>query len=288
MADVESIGRAVCDSVDSHGYAFQHAVGRRIRELSSDASFRWYDPIMEFPIKVGGLHSRIDLLVRHKHGHRLLVVECKRTNPAFGAWVFFEAPPAASNTSAGIVFAEQLHRDKSGACQGSVLAWQWGGTSGRVKHLGLVLKRTDVRGDPWSPEGSGKDALEHACTQVMLGLNGFLSFAAQDARVMEGHSSLTVLPVIITTAQLYSSELRLADADVSTGSISTQDARLTPIDWLIYHYPQGHGVKHGLSLTGLQQEYDPLLESLYREYVRPVAVVSPEGLEPFLRLGHWL
>jgi hypothetical protein len=155
MTDVESIGRAVCDSVDSHGYAFQHAVGQRIRELSTDASFRWYDPIMEFPIKVGGLHSRIDLLVRHKHGHRLLVVECKRTNPAFGAWVFFEAPPAASNTSAGIVFAEQLRRDKSGACQGSVLAWQWDGTAASVPHRYLVRHTTHCEPRRWGRRSLG-------------------------------------------------------------------------------------------------------------------------------------
>jgi hypothetical protein len=158
----------------------------------------------------------------------------------------------------------------------------------RVRHVGLVLKRTNAKGDPWSPEASGGDALEHACTQAIRGLNGFLSFAARNPEVAGRHRSLTVLPVVVTTAKLYSSRLSLAHSNLETGSASSQDPEMAPVDWIIYYYPQGYGLKHDLALTGLGRETDPLLESFCREYVRPVAVVSPSGLESFLRLHHWL
>ena len=82
--------------LDSHGYGFQYAVLESARALAKNNLSPWLFEASELPVPPD---AKIDFLLRHSQRPRLLVAECKRANPALGAWCFARAPYVARNVS---------------------------------------------------------------------------------------------------------------------------------------------------------------------------------------------
>jgi hypothetical protein len=133
-----------------------------------------------------------------------------------------------------------------------------------------------------------KDAIEAACTQVMKGVNGLADLLLEEERMrpyIEGRHFVSILPVIFTTAELFVTGVDLGRASLETGTVELTESDVAKADWLYYQYPQSPKYKHGIRRASLEEDtFDDLSG---RDYVRTVAVVTPEGLESFLAEG-WL
>lgn len=82
-----------------------------------------------------------------------------------------------------------------------------------------------------------------------------------------------ILPVIFTTANLYTSDLKLYGAELETRKVT--GGSLAHSRWVMYQYAMSPGLKRGAASNSFAA--DPV--ELYQcEYVRAVPVVSVEAI----------
>ena len=267
--------------LNCHGYSFQYRIAREIETLGTKRKTRWKLLNLEVPVVVNNQATKIDLLLidtAERGKCFIALAECKRVNPAFGTWCFVKAPYAFPEWAGTQVIAEwavnlrDTDKDVVSGGFGTV-------RSGRIYSVGFTLK-TDKQGDR-SPVGDDKDAIENACFQVCKGMNGFVEALATDQRLRNNigeANSIVFLPIIFTTADLYTSDTDLRDADLETGNVKIESAE--PVDWLIYQYPISSNIKHSVERGTLSD--DGFNEVLARDFVRSIAIVNSSGIQKFL------
>jgi hypothetical protein len=164
-----------------------------------------------------------------------------------------------------------------------VTAGTGGLTSRSIYSVGFALK-TQAPGDA-HPVSMERDPLESACTQVCTGLNGFMETLLSEERYREAIEDahlVQFLPVVFTTAKLYTSTVDLGSAELESGELRLEEDPCSP-DWLYYQYPQSPDLKHSLrrgSLSG-----DTLATRLTRDFVRSIGISSGGGITRFLEEG---
>ncbi len=94
-----------------------------------------------------------------------------------------------------------------------------------------------------------------------------------------------LLPVIFTTANLWGSDVDLSKAELESGKSDLTGSRFEKLPWLWYHYHLSPGLKHSSSPDWRHTDLGELMES---EYIRSIAIVSPSGIESFLKHVSWL
>jgi hypothetical protein len=62
----EQKAKAFEAALNRHGFALQYAVAQFARELSRFAFSNWFPVVPEFPVRVQGADTRIDLILRHR------------------------------------------------------------------------------------------------------------------------------------------------------------------------------------------------------------------------------
>jgi hypothetical protein len=77
---------AIRGTFDRHGYGFQYAVAKECARLRNVGESTWWLDATEFPVEVHSTHLHIDIVLRNPGG--LMVLECKRANPAISIWAF--------------------------------------------------------------------------------------------------------------------------------------------------------------------------------------------------------
>lgn len=94
--------------------------------------------------------------------------------------------------------------------------------------------------------------------------------------------------MVFTTARLFVAEGDIAEAELTTGNIDKEKCSLKPVNWLVYHYPQSSRLQHSVDVKA-ESDWDrqELAGILYQEYVRPIAVVSVQGIVEFLAWHQW-
>src|SRR5438067_1519637 len=80
--------------LNRHGYGFQYAVLRKARLLFEKKQSVWRFEVSEFPVTTQHDSTRIDFVLKagSKETPILMIVECKRANPALANWCFIHAP----------------------------------------------------------------------------------------------------------------------------------------------------------------------------------------------------
>jgi len=279
MADTsDRLGSALKNTLDSHGFSFHYAVVRYCEELFSARKSHWRFEVAEFPVELRDAATRIDFILHGKSQisgiAAYLVCECKRPNPAISQWAFARAPYTRRNRRQRFTVFEGIWIEP---------------TTGRLisapsklrdliepYDLGIEL-RGDVKGEP---QGAGRGAIEDAATQVLRGVSGLIDFFKDNPRVLSEQA--LVVPIVFTTARLFSSAVDLGTADLNTGKlpdgVSTEEA-----PWLWFQYNLSSSLRHsapkevpsgGLMSLGSVLEY---------QHARSIAVVSPSGIEAFLQ-----
>jgi hypothetical protein len=141
-------------------------------------------------------------------------------------------------------------------------------------HIALEVK-TDKVGNR-----SGKsDGIEGAVTQLCVGLNGMAHFFARNLHIHESETGIDFLPVLFTTAEIYTTELDLRTANIIDGNVTFKDTDIESKPWIAYQYHQSPNLKHSLVSGTWPNKIGDILDFAY---VRTVLVVSASGIESFL------
>ena len=233
----------------------------------------------EFPLGIQGSGTRIDFVLTNRTGSIYLICECKKVNPAFN-WCFAKSSFRPNTYPISPLVLEALvYNSGTIVSQLYTLLHQI-----ETYQVGVVVAGNE-EGEVNDGSGDQRDQIEKVATQVFRGLNGFIHFCA--VRQIVDHVKYKVLfvPVIFTTAKLWTSKTDLSTANVIDRSLSPEISSqvcMSPWVWLEYH--QSLAFRHNIPL---QESSKDLREILYREFVRPVAIVTPEGVENFLTSTLW-
>jgi len=215
----------------SHGYALPQAIllaasAARSEDTEGFGSTWEFEPT-EFPVSVQGYDSRVDFILRNRSLAAFLVAECKRSNPAFNDWCFcrfrFVRPGHKDR-----YYAEKVSSDDTGRHLGSSVAELRDLREDEAFHMGF-----EVKGKAKGDSGGDPHLIEKAMTQACRGLNGLVEHFAREPQTLSPLRAAVILPVVFTTATLWTSDFELHAADLATGEpppVST----LRHVPWLFY------------------------------------------------------
>jgi hypothetical protein len=264
----EQKAKAFEAALNRHGFALQYAVVQSARELSSFGSSNWFPVVPEFPVRVQGADTRIDLILKHQRRSSFLVVETKRANRALAYWCFAKAGLRGAS-ALPVVYSEVLRKIK-GQFRSEVRELH----PSEVIYDVAVEASTGERGDE---RGSSRGAIEDAVGQVCRGLNGLIEYFRLCDNVDE--DDLEFFPVVVTTAELLTTSKTLTESDLETGTVALGgDVQIRP--WVYFRYPQSPGLKHLVpsSIAGTTE----LAEALRIIFWKIVAIVQADKVEEFL------
>lgn len=287
VEQLDEVRRRFATRLNEHGYAFTYAVLESITKNPQG----WRVEASEFPVDVRGKGTRIDFVLRHWRASLFLVGECKRANPRTASWCFAKATPA-SQLDKGHLTKVVIEDIRQGKFLGSrhertgMDAW----TTDLLHHVACEV-RTDESG---SAGGKNIDEIEAALTQVLRGVNGLAEWMVGNPGVIPRPSlwkdfkggkpiatkPIGLLPVIFTTARLFSSDVDLSSADLETGKVTVTEGQLREVSWLHFQYYQSPSL---LSAIPSAHVNETLIGALHKEFTRTVAFVTPGGIQEFLR-----
>lgn len=269
----QDFANIVAKSLNSHGHPFQH---RLINALQNhqEARQRWSFQVDEFPVRVQGRDTRIDLILSSglhpgsTDPAGVLIGECKRANPSMSNWIFFST---GRNKRRPVI--ESL-------CRGDLdfyTAAREVSIQERIYDLGLAIRS----GQQGEPGGQPLAAIDDASTQVLRCTNGFLDYmAGEGQKLWETIPVLHFLPVIFTTARLYTSSTDFGSTDLASGNVSIDLEHLASVDWLLCDFPVSLGLRHSVRRM---RKGGTLANARMEEFQRTVAIVNPAGLDDFVR-----
>ena len=273
---VASLSDSFRRHLNTHGYGFQYAVLKHIRNMPRT---RWEVEAVELPVSFRGRATHIDFVLRNCWAEPLLRVaaECKRANPALVDWGFVRTP----DMSDAAVLTLEVVRFQSGGLKTAGLESHNFWHSDRVYNLGFPIKGCE-KGDS---AGSSRTALDDAIAQVLRGANGLMEYLAGNPKLLRGHGpddrSGRVLPVVFTTARLWASDIELSESDLASGNVP--EGSLKKLEWLWLKQNISTDLRHSLSPASRPDVPDPSLEDyIRRDYVRVIAIVSMAGIDSFL------
>jgi hypothetical protein len=267
--------------LNSHGYGFHYSVLREASELFANESSKWAFEAAEFPVEVQGRGTRIDFVLQHRdHPSFYLLAECKRANPALSNWCFARAPLVRRNRSEEPMFLEHFRISETGTVSQGIEA-----SSRKVRnlnereayHIGIEVK-SGKKGDS---NGQGRGHIEDAVTQVCRGIGGMVDmFLSGRLKTSGKPTSVYLLPVVFTTAHIWTSDVDLSTADLQTGELDFSSTEFAAKDYIFYQYHMSPGLKHSYNWTGLRP--DDIGSFMDSEYIRTVSIVSASGIGQFL------
>jgi len=271
---IVDINEGLQKALNSHGYGFHYAVLRIIEELFNQSRSPWILEACEFPIQINNVNTRIDFILKNTQAELYIVAECKRVNPAFSDWCFVKTPYIRRNLEINDVIIDCLHF-KEDFNYGNATTLK---SSPEIYQLGLEVK-TDLKGNQ---SFSSKNAIEDAATQVTRGVNGlFLEFAGRGKELVHTGNNVWFIPVIFTTAKLWTSDIDIGASELETGNVILNDINAHEKNWIWFQYHISPGIKHHLDSS---QEIDENLSAVLKnDYTRTIAIVNYSGIEDYLK-----
>lgn len=267
--------------LDRHGFCFQYAVLKEIARIVAEGARNWVLAGSEVPVESKGKPTHIDFVLRHEKYDRYLICECKRANPKLSNWCFLRRPISTPFREKNSLLAEKVVKSAEGkVATGPDLF----GTSENIWDLGAEMT-SDMKGDPC---GQSRKGLEAAMTQVMRQVNGFANLIGKlpsvvgTAPPLFGRPHAILVPVIFTSARLFTSESDISESDLLTGELKEVPS-LKNADWLFYQYHQSPLLLHDLAR---ESDHDNLEQFVMDEFTRTIAIVSARGIEKFFRGGN--
>jgi hypothetical protein len=278
----EPLDSAFRASLNEQGHGFHHSLARHIQGLQEKGLVAWRVEAVEFPVELRGRPTHIDCVLRHRRAGAIdlrIVAECKRANPALSSWCFIRRSPESRHGRH--VYAEQVRTTNEGNYARAVDLWP----SDRVYDVALPIRNRTERGDA---AGEGRDVIDKAVTQAMTGLSGLLEFIAPRRFLLSGRTEghfARLLPVVFTTARLWTTDAALSDSDLLTGNVAATP--LTERTWIWLEHVLSPGLRHGLPSDESALRREDLQDYLRLDYTRQVAVVTAAGVQEFLGMAVW-
>lgn len=274
LEDTEEVRREFINTLNRHGYGFQHAVAERVTEYAKTRRTSWIVDAMEFPVAVTDAVTSIDLVLRAGPEDLYLVGECKRVDPALGRWCFARTPVRGTRSSLNQVILEELVAPVSAV---KLLSTPRVRTWANEPFSVAVEVRTKAKGDG---VGGAKDAIQQSMAQVLRGVSGLANHFYSRDRDHTRARSFRFVPAVFTTADLWVTDADLTRTDLASGKVSEEQFKVAPSGWLWFNYNLSPNLRH--SIPGADAPSKTLAEVLITESTRSVAIINPSGLSTFL------
>lgn len=238
-------------ALNIHGLFFERWCQQTIRDtpglIVTSTNYQ-----VEFPPPKNGVRGRESALgiraERHDgHKHLTLIIECKKNNPEFVNWVFFPSlsPKHSNRMSVPIIVNKSLPDTPVG--------WEVKTDLTRM-HLDGLQYADEARETKGAGQGTPNDksktetsnAVTEAAYQVTLATQAiFWEEVESSSRRGKEASSTTqmswnmqvLLPVIVTSAHLFTCDFDPKEVDAGSGEIPYDKAKLVEHPYLVFTYP---------------------------------------------------
>jgi len=280
----------VAKALNEHGFLLALRVRKEIRSGFSQhlgTGHKWNCEAVECPVSArNGKQTRLDLvLASHKRETVKLAIECKRSDPKYKLWVFFDTDPCAHGADARKAFIETASVSPGltqAACShnhcikriAAPVQWQC---------FNYYLEsKLDMKPDAKDKVSSTQN-LEDALGQVMLGQTGLF----EKLKELHLKSSVVVIPVVITTADLVHAEFEPKNVQLRDGMIDHKELKLNDLPFLAVNYRANDDL--ALDRSQCPSEIASIVDDLLGRQIRTVFVVSAKEVNRFLsELEDWL
>ena len=232
-------------SLNIQGIFFQKLIASII-EKHKGVRLADYEYPVEFPKNSQwrkGKESRLDVwaIIRNRYRARVylhLLIECKKANPDFVDWVFFQKVPAP--TSSQVNFLTVSNSDDTEAGKPN-----YDYATRHLSKYAIVDEARETRGTYGNVAKSKRTktsnaAITDAAYQVTLATH---AIASEDyERALNRPTKIPFianyyLPIIVTTANLYICEFDPAIVSISNGEVPFDRVDLRPVHGVFYEYP---------------------------------------------------
>jgi len=271
---MEHARAALHHHLETHGHGFQYRVLHETERLFKQSIGRsWSFEVQEHPVR--GTH--VDFVLWHECDHvsYYLVVECKRTNPAYSKWAFLRTPYVRHGESGYEFLAEGLRKNEKLALADRIPVGVWCEDRPSYNHAAELKSQT--HGDSCT---EGKGALQRAIEQALRGVFGL----AGQLRHRQSHLTTpqaVFLPAVITTADLLVGDLDVGAIDLATGAVDQSKLALERQPFLLHSHGASPDIQGDVApvptrLHGLPQLFDA-------EFHRTLLIIQASELERFFR-----
>jgi hypothetical protein len=265
-------------TLNRHGYGFQSRVLMACHETriqGEETSGRWNLVADEYPVSVSGHDLHVDGVLEFLSNDPLSfrmfsVVECKRVDPKIGRWCF-----AKSDTRRRPAILDVYRHQPIDAMAGILTRVEAMACSvDRIEsttQLGIELKAADVVGN-----GLGK-SLDSAISQVLRGAagvaEGLPDWIPEEARAV-------VVPLLVTTADLFRSNTMLVEADLFSGDLAALE--LESVQWLWYTANVSNSLLPDVSRDMDDSPNRSITNAIAHRHSRGIVIANVRGLEAAL------
>ena len=268
----------VAAALNEQGFLFSQLIRETIRfgVSGKGKSTPWDCVTAEYPVTASdGCQTRIDIVLRHSKASGVHVcLECKRANPLFKRWVFFDKT-YLTDEAGGFYF--ECYRNPSRPANLNTVVQ---GIVRRPTPTGFGLFQLYVEAAVNRAGKAGAtQTIEDALLQVIQGQTGLM--AKQPS--FTGPSAVLAIPVIVTTAQLFEAQFDPERVSCASGEIAAKDLKLEPLEYCAVNYhPNDELSASGRSSGSASGNIE---EDVMNWQTRTVFVVHAESVIRFL---NWL
>ncbi len=185
--------------------------------------------------------SRLDIFARISDQFYVdrainLVIECKKNNPDYTNWVFFEKYPDYDPKQD---FIATFDNGNEGACYTAQSTQIGGYVSSDGREVKENYSNLNVRDKTKTTNAN----IEDACYQVVVATHSLLDeqyirfTLPREKRINSQLSLYLFIPIIVTTANLYICEYSVSDVSIDRGEISLEKPKLKEVKSLLFEYP---------------------------------------------------
>lgn len=275
----KDISPCLLEALNEGGAPFQEAVNQKL--ITSSRKTGWDPKSYNYPVDVNGAETKVDIVL--EKGDFIATIECKRVNPSQVAWLF--AAPNEKGLRSIQPFIP-LASTEDPRRFGMVLSNLGGGRIGSNVEAYRCMSWTDVSKGKRRRNGrlGTSQSIEDAIRQTLLGATGI---AREQLSIRERFGQgflIGIVPVVVTTAELYVASYSIDDVNLNTGTLDTSAVEFGPGDqpesvpYLLAEYDVGGSIHPNL----LHPDWDSEdLTKLARLKQRSVFIVNSSNLTRF-------
>lgn len=246
----------------------------------------------EYPVAFGArgeYNTKIDIVLGSRTTTRdpwHLIVECKRANRDYKRWVFFDQNVRLTGITRRSMFVQRADLSGGWDQQKDAFPPLFQRVEKIYAHQDCPMFNFYIEARINRPnsgqKSSATEAIEESLRQVCTGMIG-MGVELTKMKAL----SFRLLPIVVTSADLFSAEFESANVSIDRGQIAAEKLKLRPQKWLGVNYRIDNLAAQFAGLT--TNTPTSVHESLWVRYLRTVFVVQAEHLIPFLGwASHWI
>jgi hypothetical protein len=273
----------VAAALNEQGFLFSQVVRQKIRYNipgGGTPQTAWRYVESEYPVTASdGSQTRIDLLLDHRTQKGVhLCLECKRANPLYKQWFFFDAEFGPGGSSPSTIFFETFKvtnrpiRERADAKHAIEQLPTRAPCLVFNAYLEVAINRHNRAGHT--------ETIEDACLQVIKGHTGLM------AKLLDFNSTSLYcsVPVIVTTAKLFKVRFDYAHVSLASGTIDASDLNLEELTFCAVNYrPEDRLALNSKFAYGTR---DTIESDVTQLQTRTIFVAQSDAILPFLNWMH--